>query len=576
MPRRDIVPLPTIAARAVAVLALAGALAAPRVATGQAASPVLTPPADAVAQVDKLFARYETTESPGCAVGVAVGGMPVLSRAYGMADIEQEQPASPETVFEAGSVSKQFTAAAVLLLAQQGKLSLDDPVRKYVPELPDYGRPITIRHALTHTSGLRDWGSVVAAAGWPRTSRVHTHAHVLDVASRQRALNFQPGSQFSYCNTGYNLAAILVSRVSGMPFAEFTRREIFEPLGMTRTTWRDDYTRIVKGRATAYAPVPGGWRIDMPFENVHGNGGLPTTVGDLLKWNENFVHAKVGGPAFVAAQQQQMRLNDGSEIEYAAGLYVTEFRGVREVSHSGSTAGYRAFLARYPEQGLSVAALCNAADANATRLAQQIAAIYLGDRARLAPRPRAITLDPEILSRRAGLYEDERTGGVLRLIAANGQLRLGGGRPLQPLTPTSFAMGDEGVRVEFTVDADQRATGFRVIVPRSRDERYVARRPVVPSASDLQAYVGRYTSEEAETELVAAVEGNTLVLRQRPDRVQALAPAWADVFTSPLGTVIFRRGVGGQVEALSLSGSRMYDLRFLRAEAATPSSAASP
>src|SRR5262249_55717220 len=169
-----------------------------------------------------------------------------------MADLEPDVRITPETIFEAGSVSKQFTAAAILLLAREHKLSLDDPVRQYIPELPDYHTPLTIRHMLTHTSGLRDWGNIAAIAGWPRTSRVHTHAHVLEIVSHQQALNFTPGTRWSYSNTGYNLAAIIVERVSGQPFPAFTRAHLFEPLGMTHTSWRDDYTRIVKGRALAY------------------------------------------------------------------------------------------------------------------------------------------------------------------------------------------------------------------------------------------------------------------------------------------------------------------------------------
>ena len=177
----------------------------------------------------------------------------MLLKAYGMADLEHDVRNTPDTIFEAGSVSKQFTAMAVQLLAGDGKLSLDDPVRKYIPELPDYGKPLTIRHMLSHTSGLRDWGSVESIAGWPRTTREYTHAHVLEIVSRQKSLNFDPGTKWSYSNTGFNLAAIIVSRVSGMPFAEFSKQRIFAPLGMTHTSWRDDHTRIVKGRAIAYS-----------------------------------------------------------------------------------------------------------------------------------------------------------------------------------------------------------------------------------------------------------------------------------------------------------------------------------
>ena len=330
-----------------------------------------------VAAVDAIFARWNAG-TPGCAVGVGMKGKPVLERAYGMADLEREVENAPDTIFEAGSVSKQFTAAAVLLLARDGKLSIDDPVRKYVPELPDYGVPLTIRHMLTHTSGLRDWGSIAGIAGWPRTQRAHTHAHVLDIVSRQKALNFNPGTNWSYSNTGYNLSAVIVSRVSGQSFADFSRDRIFTPLGMTRTSWRDDFKRIVKHRALAYEPAGDGYREDMPFENVHGNGGLLTTVGDLLRWNENFVTPVVGDAAFVAQQQTTAKLSDGRDQVYAFGLYVRPYRGIPEVSHSGSTAGYQAFLTRFPKQHLSVAVLCNTASAAPTQYARAVAEIYLG------------------------------------------------------------------------------------------------------------------------------------------------------------------------------------------------------
>jgi CubicO group peptidase (beta-lactamase class C family) len=350
---------------------------------GQSQAPP-APSSAGQAGVDALFARW-TAATPGCAVGVGVKGKPVLERAYGMADLERGVPNAPDTIFEAGSVSKQFTAAAILLLARDGKLSVDDPVRKYVPELPDYGVPLTIRHMLTHTSGLRDWGSVEAIAGWPRGTRVYTHAHVLEIVARQKALNFTPGTSWSYSNTGYNLSAVIVSRVTGQSFADFTRDRIFKPLGMTRTSWRDDYTRVVKQRAIAYAPQGDGYHEDMPFENVHGNGGLLTTVGDLLRWNENFVTPAVGDAAFLAEEQTPGRFTGGRAHDYAFGLFVGNYRSVREVSHSGSTAGYRAFLTRYPAQHVSIAVLCNAGNANPTQYAHAIADAYLGSELTAAP-----------------------------------------------------------------------------------------------------------------------------------------------------------------------------------------------
>lgn len=351
--------------RKVAITAVAVALAVWTLSAWQG------PDRTAAGKIDAAMAKW-TAATPGCAIGASIEGQTVVSKAWGMADLEHDVPNTPDTIFEAGSVSKQFTAAAVALLARDGKLLLDDLARKYIPELPDYGAPLTIRHMLQHMSGLRDWGSLEAIAGWPRTTRVYTHDHVLDIVSRQKALNFTPGQTYSYSNTGYNLAAIIVSRVSGMPFAEFSKRRIFEPLGMTKTSWRDDFRRIVKGRAIAYALDRGVWEQEMPFENIHGNGGLLTTVGDLLKWNDNFTTHVVGDAAFQKLQETPGLFNDGKPGTYGLGLVNTPYRGQPEIGHSGSTAGYRAHLLRNPGLRLSVAVLCNASTGDATNTAHMV------------------------------------------------------------------------------------------------------------------------------------------------------------------------------------------------------------
>lgn len=341
------------------------------------AAPVMGQTAEQRERIDEIFQRWDSQESPGCAVAVAHEGRTIVSQAYGMGELEHGIPNTPASIFEAGSVSKQFAAAAIILLVLDGKLSLDDNVRKYVPELPDYGAPITIRHMMTHTSGLRDWGSVAGISGWGRGSRTHSHAHVVDILSRQSALNFPPGDQYSYSNSGYNLMAIVVDRVSGMSFAEFSGERIFEPLGMNDTQWRDDYRRIVPGRSTAYSPRGSGFSINQPIEHVHGNGGLLTTVGDLLIWNESLEDASLAGPEFVELLHEQGRLNDGSRISYAAGVRVGSRAGVRSVSHTGATAGYRAYLARYPERHLSVALLCNVSNANPGNLGGAVSDVFL-------------------------------------------------------------------------------------------------------------------------------------------------------------------------------------------------------
>lgn len=440
-------------------------------------------PANVEASVDKIFEKW-TSSTPGCAVGVAVDGKPVLSKAYGMADLEHDVKNVADTIFEAGSVSKQFTAAAVLLLAKEGKLSLDDPARKYVGELPDYGTPLTIRHMLHHQSGLRDWGSVEGIAGWPRTTREYTHDHVLDIVSRQKALNFKPGTQYSYSNTGFNLAAIIVSRVSGMPFADFTQQRLFAPLGMTHTSWRDDHSRIVKGRSIAYSAGGGGFHTEMPFENVHGNGGLLTTVGDLLKWNENRDKPVVGDAAFVAQQQEAGKFADGHAGSYAFGLMVGDYRGLRKVDHSGSTAGYRAHLSWFPDAHTSVAVLCNVSSGSATASANAVADLYLAGRLKPAPPPiepdfqsSAILVTPAALSEYAGGYWSDEAEVMFNLAVEKDQLVIKR-RPATTIALTAMAKdvfrGSIGT-VTFMRDAGGRLKEFSIRQERVFDLRFQKR-----------------------------------------------------------------------------------------------------
>jgi CubicO group peptidase (beta-lactamase class C family) len=457
------------------------------------ASVLAQQPADSAAQIDRMFEQWRTTRTPGCAVGVARAGRPILERAYGMADLERDVVATPSTIYEAGSVSKQFTAASVILLAQRGRLSLGDDVRRYIPELPDYGDPITIRHLMTHTSGLRDWGSVASIAGWGRSVRSHTHAHVLDILSRQRALNFTPGNEYSYSNSGYNLLAVIVERVSGMSLAEFSRRNIFDPLGMTHTQWRDDHTRIVKGRSIAYGANGGGFEIDNPIENVYGNGGLLTTVGDLLIWNEQLnTGDKLGGRAFVDAMHRQMVLNNGETISYAAGLQVGEVGGVRRVSHTGSTAGFRAFLARYPDQRLSVALLCNVGSVNPGTVGQNVADVFLGSAVRAAaPAGRAAAADAETAGRGgraaaagspgnltayAGEFYSPDAETTLTVVVDGGRLvavrRPGTRITLTPGTGDSFSAGEGLGTVRFIRDDAGRVTQLSVQQARVYDLRF--------------------------------------------------------------------------------------------------------
>lgn len=491
-------------------------------------------PPDARTRVDGVFARFDSKTSPGCAVGVSVKGDTVLRSAYGMADLEHDVAITPETVFEPGSVTKQFVAASLFLLAQQGKISIDDPVRKYIPELPDYGAPITIRHLINHTSGLRDWGNIAAIEGWPRGARAHTHDHVLEIIARQKSLNYAPGADYSYTNSGYNLAAMLVGRVAGKSIAEFTKETIFTPLDMSSTGWRDDYRRVVKNRAIAYSGSAGDWRLNMPFEFVHGNGGMLTTVGDLLRWNRNFTEKKVGGQAMYDAQHQQARLNTGRTIAYAGGLNVLKWHGYNEVSHSGSTAGYSAWLGRYPDQDVSVAVLCNLA-VNATQLGHAVADVYLP-----AVAPATLPLVKGDVSR-AGMYRSLRDNSVVTVTHENGTLRIANRTPVVEFDGSSMRfVGDNEIEVWEKVD------------------------PWKPSRAELEALVGEYASAEAETSFTVVLDGDRLVVRQRPASRFAMTPTFRDAFSAQIGNVRFVRDASGKVTEMALSQSRVWELRFRR------------
>jgi len=522
---------------------------------------------DPAASLDSIFGRYRRADAPGCAVGVSQKGQPLVEKGYGVADLEHDAPITPRTVFEAGSVSKQITAGAIVLLSLDGKLSLDDDVRKWLPELPDYGTTITIRHLLNHTSGLRDWGSVVALGGWPRTTRVYTNDLVLDVARHQRSLNYAPGQYYSYTNTGYNLLALVVGRASGKPLAEFTRERIFVPLGMTQTSWRDDFTRVVKGRAVAYDPVSGGgFAMDMPFENAHGNGGLLTTPADLLKWTANLETGALGGPKFLEEMHRQARLTSGRTIEYASGLFVTHYRGANEVMHSGATAGYRAFLTRFPGRGLAVAVLCNDASANPTTLAHRVVDAYLGDALQSAPPVRATQTSAGTTSvdALAGTYRSARDGAPLRIRVRDGGLRTATEVPLRPLGDDRFQLGGpNGPTLAFE------PSSVRLLAADGDTVRYERVAPFEPTAAQLAEYVGTYVSDEAEGTLVVSVDQGKLRLSDRYGRpLDSFTPAYADAFGLGTPGIRFLRDAKGHITALSVRESRAWDVRFVRQPAA--------
>src|SRR5713226_2303822 len=312
------------------------------------------------AAVDEVFGDLTKAGSPGCALGVYRDGKIAYAKGYGLANLEENVAITPQTVFDSGSTSKQFTAASILLLEKQGKLSVNDDVRKYVPELPDYGQKITILHLLNHTSGLRDYLTLMELAGINADS-VTTDEDALALITRQKALNFVPGSDWLYSNTGFFLLSVIVKRVSGRTLREFAAENIFSPLGMTHTQYRDDHTSVVPSRAMAYDPKEpaDGYVLSVSYFEQTGDGAVHTSVEDVQKWDDNFYSAQIVGKEFLAEIQEQGRLNSGKVLDYAKGLFIEDYRGLHTVSHGGAWGGYRAELLRFPEQHFSVACLCN-------------------------------------------------------------------------------------------------------------------------------------------------------------------------------------------------------------------------
>lgn len=440
------------------------------------------------ARVDAVFSAYDRSDSPGCALGVYRDGALAYARGYGMADLERGLSLGPGSVLDLGSTGKQFTAFAIHLLAAEGKLSLDDDVRRHLPELPAHGRTITIRHLLHHTSGLRDYLDLLDLAGF-KEQDLTTEADALAVITRQRATNFPAGDEHLYSNTGYFLLSVIVKRASGRSLRDFAEERIFRPLGMRHTQYNDRHDRLIPGRAIGYAPAEGGgFALAMSDFEQTGDGGVLSSVEDLLLWDRNFYEPRVGTPALLADMQRPGALANGKPLEYASGLRVAPYRGLPSVSHGGSWAGYRAQLLRFPSERLSVACLCNVSAADPSAMAASVAEILLEGRLQLAPaspeapaskpaarQPPAAPLAPEALTRFAGTYASDEVGGLPIVVALSGgglvvRHRTLPAGPLAPVAADTFDLA--GFYTLRFYGQGGRVEGFRLDMGRVKGLRF--------------------------------------------------------------------------------------------------------
>jgi CubicO group peptidase (beta-lactamase class C family) len=528
-------------------------------------------------RVDGVFAKWDSTVSPGCALSVIKDGQVVYKRGYGMADLDHDIPITPETVFHVASISKQFTAAAIILLAQEGKISLDDDVRKYITELPDFGARITIRQLVHHTSGLRDQWSLLGLAGWRYSLDLITDDDVLDVVSRQKELNFTPGAEYVYCNTGFTLLAQIVKRVSGESLREFTLKRIFQPLGMKSTHFRDDHAEIVKHIAYGYVDGEGenSYRLSVTNFDTVGATSLLTTVEDLAQWDDNFYHPRVGGPEFVKQQLERGKLNSGKVIDYAFGLSLGKYRGLPTVSHGGADAGYRADFLRFPEQHFAVACLCNKGEINPGELTQKVADIYLAAEfkepapVRSDTPPKSVAVAAERLAQYLGLYfkkDDER---AVRVTVKDGKLSLassgGGGREMTALSESRFRLANGPGELTFAGAAGEPAQRLSIQFPGAeKPDIYERVTEFRPTPNELAGFAGSYFSQEIDPIYRIDVESGTLVLKRLKSKPERLEATITDTLWGLNGDLHFQRGPDGKITGFTLNAGRVKNFHFAK------------
>lgn len=520
---------------------------------------------EAAPEVDRLF-DWVTATSPGCSVSASLRGMPVLTRTYGLADLERDVPITPASVFDAGSVVKQFVAAATLLLVQDGRLSLTADIHTYLPELPDYGRPITIDHLMTHTSGIRDWTGVAPLAA--RT------VDALTLTLRQRELDFAPGEEWSYSNGGYVLLKEIVARTSGMSFGDVARIRLFDPLGMTSTAYVADLRRVVKHRALAYDKAGSDWRLEVQFDNDRGGGGaLLSTPADLLRWNQALFDRTLG--EFVTGKlQEPARLANGRGLGYGRGLFLDAHPAGPVQWHSGGAAGYGTFLARFPEHGFSVATMCNAGDAaQGSAYARRLFELYVpaaGARAADNGARRAGGSGapaPADVSGRAGLFFSEGARRPLRLAIDKGQLRVAGGPVLESTAVDRFRVIEPSLRVLSGDRFELHFVSADEIVLTSMEgatTRYRRARPGPMTPDAVKALAGRYGNDETRAVLDVAADPKGLRVRFNEQPPVEFTPVDVDIFQRGGMVLRVRRHPHGTAQALEYGNPVVRSVTFTR------------
>jgi len=519
-------------------------------------------------EVDNLFVQYTQPGSPGCAVAVMRDGEIIYRQGYGLANVEHNVPITSATRFNIGSESKQFTAFAILLLANENRLSLDDDMRQHAPELHDFGEVVTIRHLLHHTGGVRcSFPPLLMLAGW-REPDVTTSDDVYRLMKAQRGLNFTPGAEHLYSNMGYVILAKIVERASQKPFAQFCAERIFEPLGMANTVVNDRYNMLIANRAQSYYEDGGKVWAALLADSVVGPTNVYTTVEDLARWDENFYTGQVGGMALIEQMHRRGVLNNGTEISYACGLMHSEYKGLKMIEHGGNQGGYCAGMFRFPEAHFSVILLTNIFIWGTRDIALRVAELYLGDRLKeptKSPRPiTPVVLSQEQLEDKAGKYFHAGRGAFREITLSDGALRLFG-RRLLPVNDNAFVLEDDpSVRLTFTQGTMQIASSVS-------DYTYKRVEAAALNAGELEEYAGRYYSPELDVHWTIVLEGGRLAVKRHKYNDSYLTPLFTDGFNDDWSSIVgypvnyfimFERD--GGVTGFAVSEDRMRRVRFVR------------
>ena len=528
-------------------------------------------------RTDSVFRAFDRTDSPGCALGVYQDGAIRYARGYGLASLEHAVPISPRTVLDVGSISKQFTAMAMLLLEKDGKLKLDDPIRKIFPEMPAYANGVTWRRALSQTSGLRDLWTM-----WGQTGRTFAGDTVdaLNVIYRSAETNYTPGERYLYTNSGWILAAQAVYRLTGKTLAEFAEQRIFGPLGMRDTRFLSDRSAIIPNLAESYGPRDkGGYRVQRNNYDgaIQGAGGVHSTVEDFGRWLNNYDAATVGGRDIITTMTTATKLNNdslatsGPGQAYAVGLVVGTLRGLPVVSHGGAWGGFRGHFLRFPDQKFAVATFCNLTTAGPDSLAQKVAAIYIGDRMQpdtagvwteaLGKAPR-VEMSAADLRKFLGVWRNEERGEVRRTRLKGDTLVSAGATPTKyvPLGGNRFRI-ESGSEIRFEVDS---APARMIVRTTSGKVTFTRADTVALDAAKLAEYAGDYRSDEAEVTQTWKVEKGELAVYVGYRRLGVLEPTYKDGFTRGGSVIDMMRDQKGRITGFLVQSGRVRNLRFTR------------